>query len=165
MSFGGGGGGGGAINTATDTEISTPTANHILVYNGNNADNKWENKALAGTVALANGGGVENVSTNSSASGTVTLNLVDGNVFNITMIANVTFVFSGATSGKACSFGLYLNQDTTGSWTVTWPAGVKWAGGTPPTLTATASATDLLVFESIDGGTTWCGSLVGANFS
>jgi len=56
-----------------------------------------------------------------------------------------------------------LHQDATGSRTVTWPGSVKWSGGAP-TLTTTASAVDILVFESLNGGTTWYGSLVGTNF-
>lgn len=109
------------------------------------------------------GGGLETVSTNAAATGAVTLNLSNGNVFNVTMTGNVTFTFSGATSGKACAFTLYLRQDATGSRVATWPASVKWSGGAP-SLTVSASAVDVLVFESLDGGTTWFGSLVGTNF-
>lgn len=115
--------------------------------------------------ARVTGGGLETVSTATSTAST-TLNLTNGNVFNITLaVATTTFTFSGATSGKACSFGLYLTQDSTGSRAVTWPASVKWAGGTAPTLSTGASDVDILVFETINGGTTWFGSLVGTNFS
>ena len=114
-------------------------------------------------LALAASGGRETVAT-ANASGATTLNLASGNVFNITLTGNTTFTFSGATNGTACSFALYLRQDGTGSRTTTWPGSVKWPAGTAPTLTTTASAVDLLVFESIDGGTTWFGSLAGANF-
>ncbi|PID30764.1 hypothetical protein CSA80_04450 [Candidatus Saccharibacteria bacterium] len=84
-------------------------------------------------------------------------------MFDVSLTGNTTFTFSGAANGKACSFSLYLRQDATGGRTVTWPAGVKWSGGAP-TLTTTANAVDLLVFETLDGGTTWYGSLVGVNF-
>ena len=99
-----------------------------------------------------------------NATGATTLNLANGNVFNITLTGNATFTFSGATSGQACSFSLYLRQNATGGRTVTWPGSVRWSGGAP-TLTTSANAVDILVFESLDGGTTWFGSLVGANFS
>lgn len=114
-------------------------------------------------MARATLGGQEVVST-ANASGATTINLANGNVFNITLTANSTFTFSGATAGRACSFALYLRQNGTGGFTTTWPASVRWSGGAP-TLTTTASALDILVFESIDGGTTWYGSLVGNNFS
>ena len=114
-------------------------------------------------VARANGGGLETVS--ASNTGTAyTINLANGNVFNLTVTGNVTFTFSGATSGKACSFSLYLTQDSTGGRTVTWPSSVKWSGGAP-TLSTAASATDTLVFETLNGGSTWFGSLVGTNFA
>jgi hypothetical protein len=119
--------------------------------------------SLVGYAALPANGGRETVST-ANASGATTLNLNNGNVFNSTLTGNTTFSFSGATNGSACSFTLYLRQDATGSRTVSWPASVKWSGGAP-SLTSTANAIDILVFESIDGGTTWFGSLVGANFS
>jgi hypothetical protein len=155
----------GKLSNATDTGIGAHTVlanNQFLAYSGTDA--LWENVPLTGLAALPTGGGVENVSTISSTTTSTLLDLANGNVFNVTLTSATTFSFTGATSGKACSFGLYLSQDATGSRTVTWPT-VKWAGGTAPTLTTTASATDVLVFESLDGGTTWYGSLVGANFS
>lgn len=42
------------------------------------------------------------------------------------------------------SFILRLVQDATGSRTVTWPASVKWPGGTAPTLTTAANGEDLI---------------------
>lgn len=113
--------------------------------------------------AKATGGGAETVVTANTGTA-YTINLASGNVFNLTLTGNVTFTFSGATSGKACSFAAYLKQDATGSRTATWPGSVKWSGGAP-TLTTTASAVDVAVFESLDGGTTWYGSLVGTNFA
>jgi len=162
MSFGGSGGGGGTVSGSTDVVLNSIAGNQGLVWNSSTS--KWNNVAVAQGV----GGGVEGLSTNSSASGAVTLDLANGNVFNVTMTGDVTgFTFNGATSGKACSFGLYLHQDSTGGRAVNWGSGstIMWAGGTAPTITSTASATDIYVFESIDGGTTWFGSLVGADFS
>jgi hypothetical protein len=116
-------------------------------------------------MARATLGGQETVSTNATATGAVTLNLTNGNVFSLTLTGNVTFTFSGATSGKACSFAVYLKQDATGSRVVTWPASVKWAGAAAPSLSTAGNALDVVVFESLDGGTTWYGSLVGTAFA
>jgi len=149
------------IANADDVFFGVTAQDNLLRFNS--ATQKWNNVASAGFVALASGGGREVVST-ANATGASTLNLANGNVFNITLTGNATFTFSGATSGQACSFGLYLKQDATGGRTVTWPASVKWSGGAP-TLTTSASAVDILVFESIDGGTIWYGSLVGTNFA
>lgn len=64
------------------------------------------------------------------------------------------FTFSNPpASGSAGSFVLELTNG--GSGTVTWPASIDWEGGTAPTLTA--AGTDILVFYTRDGGTTWHG--------
>lgn len=45
------------------------------------------------------------------------------------------------------TYQLLITQDATGSRLVTWPANVKWAGGTAPTLSTAAAKKDLVVFE------------------
>jgi len=101
------------------------------------------------------------VTANSSTS--YSINLLNGNVFEITLTGNCTFTFSNpSTSGNSTSFTLILKQDGTGSRTTTWPASVDWAAATAPTLTTTASAVDILTFFTTDGGTRWYGFLAGA---
>ena len=103
---------------------------------------------------------------NGTSGSTDTIDLEDGNVHNVTLTANCTFTFSNpAAAGTSGSFTLFLNQDGTGSRTATWPGSVKWAGGTAPTLTTTASRTDILVFTTIDAGTIWYGAVSGQDFS
>lgn len=163
MSFGGGGGGGaGSVNTATDVFVSSIAANEYLQWNSGTA--KWNNTGLTGKAALTTGGGVETLNDLGDGSGTRAINLASGNVVRARLTGNTTFTFAGATASTACSFGLYVIQDGTGSRTVTWPASVRWSGGAP-TISTAANAVDILVFETIDGGTTWYGSLVGTNFS
>ena len=136
--------------------------NNFIGYNG--TTQKWNNLSLTGRVALPNNGGIETLNNLGDGSGTRAINLANGNVVRARLTGNTTFTFSGAATNAACSFGLYIIQDGTGSRTVTWPTSVKWSGGAP-TLSTAASAVDILVFESIDGGTTWYGSLVGTNFA
>lgn len=155
-------GGNATISGADDVFFSSPATNHYLGYNG--TTNKWNNIPLVGKVALATGGGVETLNNLGDGSGTRAINLANGNVVRARLTGNTTFTFTGATASTACSFGLYIIQDGTGSRTVTWPASVRWSGGAP-TLSTGANAVDILVFETIDGGTTWYGSLVGTNFS
>jgi len=109
----------------------------------------------------------ETRTTPSSSSGTLTLDISTSNVFEVTLTENVTTltISNPASSGKACSFTLILKQDGTGSWTFAFPASIKWAGGTAPTLTTTASAIDLLTFITTDAGTVWYGFSAGADFS
>ena len=105
-----------------------------------------------------------------TAGGTTTLAVMDGtnpgNVFNVTFGAgNTTFAFTNpGTSGVAVSFTLMLKQDGIGSRTATWPGTVVWSGGTTPTLTTTASKTDMFTFFTVNNGTTWFGFTAGLNF-
>jgi hypothetical protein len=96
-----------------------------------------------------------------AASGTsATIDLENGNVHTVTMTGNCTFTFSNPIASDDCSsFTLILTQDGTGSRTATWPASVDWPGGTAPTLTTTATTgRDMLMFVTVDAGTTWLGS-------
>jgi Concanavalin A-like lectin/glucanases superfamily len=103
------------------------------------------------------------VSANSSTA--YTIDLESGNVFEITLTGNCTFTFSNPpATGKAGAFTLILKQDGTGSRTATWPAAVKWAGGTAPTLTTTANKVDILTFITRNAGTDWYGFVGGKNF-
>jgi len=107
------------------------------------------------------GGGKETIGALGNVTGSATVNLADGNVFTAAMTGATTFTFTGATSGVACSFTLYLSQDATGGRVATWPGSVTWIGGTPTPSTA-VSALNVYVFETLNGGTTWYGSLVQA---
>ena len=90
----------------------------------------------------------------------ITLALTNGTVQIITLTGNATITMPTATSGK--SFIMYLKQDGTGSRTVTWST-VKWAGGTAPTVTSTASKMDIYSFFA--DGTNWYGTTVGQNYT
>lgn len=77
-------------------------------------------------------------------------------VQQVTLTGNCTFTFT-APPGPARLL-LELTQDATGSRTVTWPAAVKWSGGTAPTLTTTAAHVDLILLEY--DGTNYIGSSI-----
>jgi len=98
-----------------------------------------------------------------STSNATTVNCEAGNAFSHTLTENTTFTFSNPpASGTAYSFSLEIIQDASASgYTVTWPASVDWPSATAPTLTATASAVDVFVFYTRDGGTTWQGFIAG----
>jgi hypothetical protein len=113
----------------------------------------------AGTITLANDYKENVVTANTSTAYTIAIS--GGTVQVLTLTGNCTFTFPTATAGK--SFTLLLKQDGTGSRTVTWPAAVKWPGGTAPTITSTASKLDKYVFTS--DGTNWYGSNAGQNYT
>ena len=75
--------------------------------------------------------------------GTTTIDWKLGNKFKFTFGAfNETFTFTAPTN--PCAVQLILVQDGVGSRTATWPATVKWPGGTAPTLSTAAGAIDII---------------------
>jgi len=89
-----------------------------------------------------------------------TLDLTSGNVFSHAPSSAATYVFdSPPTTGTA--YGFTLKVTPSGTYTVTWPASVDWAGGTAPDAPA-SGATNVYTFYTQDGGTTYYGFLAGA---
>ena len=72
---------------------------------------------------------------------TITIDMADSNNFSVTLAHNATFANpSNDTAGQAGS--IFITQDGTGSRTASFGTDWEFAGGTAPTLTTTASATD-----------------------
>ena len=93
-----------------------------------------------------------------NATGAKTIDLTLGNSVTATTTGATTWTFSNPTaSDELCGFSLKLING--GSATQTWPTTVDWPAATAPTLTA--SGTDVLVFITCDGGTTWYGFTAG----
>ena len=102
---------------------------------------------------------VETLQAVGTVGSTSTLSLTTGTVLTATLTASTpcTFTMPTATAGK--SFILKLIQASSGMTTATFTS-VKWPGGTAPTITATASAVDILSFVS--DGTNWYGTYAQA---
>ena len=138
------------INYLAITALGTSEASKVVTADANG-------------VTTFDGGIVEDETAVTSTTNATTINCRDGNVFTHVLTENTTFTFSNPpASGRAFAFTLKLVQDAGASgYTVTWPASVDYAGATAPTLTATASAVDVLVFYTHDGGTNWYGFVAG----
>lgn len=138
------------LNYADITTLGTTEASKAVTADAN------------GVVTFDNGVSEEYTAVTSSSNAT-TINLQDGTNFSHTLTENTSFTFSNpASSGKVSAFTLKLVQDASASgYTVTWPAAVDWPSATAPTLTATASAVDMFVFITHDGGTTYYGFTAG----
>lgn len=140
-------------NTGT---LTLPTSTDTLV--GRATTDTLTNKTIeAGT--FTNGYTEETATANTGTA--YTIDLANGSLQILTLTGNCTFTFPTATSGR--SFMLLLKQDGTGSRTVTWPAAVKWPGGSTPTITATANKGDKFIFTA--DGTNWYGSVGGQNYT
>jgi len=116
-------------------------------------DGEQEMKITTGGVFLDNAALNEDYDALSGTSPTISTSA--GGMFSLTMSGNTTFTFQGATSGYAVGFILQL---TGNGGTVTYPNSVDFAGGTAPDAPANGE-TDILVFITRDGGTTWYGAL------
>lgn len=91
---------------------------------------------------------------------TVTFDITQGAIHQVTLAGNRTLAVTGDTLVN--HFYVALVQDATGSRTVTWWAGIKWAGGAAPTLTTTAAKTDLMEFWRV-GAASYVGRVAAAN--
>ena len=97
---------------------------------------------------------------------TATIDCNDANTFDLTLDTSVEAEFVNApASGTSFALSLTVKQDAAGGHAITWPSSVVWAGGEAPKLTADASAEDVLVFMTSDGGTTWYGFTSGQAFA
>ena len=161
------------IVAGEDVRITTPNAGEFMATFGVNgaATLYYDNAAKIATTAL--GADVtgefiadsynETYAAVTSTANATTVNCETGNSFSHTLTENTTFTFSNPpASGTSYTFSIEIIQDASASgFTVTWPTSVDWPAATAPTLTATASAKDIFVFTTRDGGTNWYGFTAG----
>jgi len=92
------------------------------------------------------------------------IDLSVSNFFILTLGTNTTFNFnnipnSGLSGTTGFGFILKLIQS---SYSVTWGSTIQWSNGSAPTL---SGGTDIFVFVSTDGGSTWLGNMALTNIS
>lgn len=165
------------------------SANSILMNGGTPGTTSWSNTITGSTIAgatlsgaIVGGDQIMSAVTHKDYSETVyaggntgaspAIDEANGNTQTWTLDNNATFALpadSGLQAGTALT--LILTQDGTGSRTGAFQVNsattnVKWAGGTAPTLTTTASRADIVCFVTFDGGATptWYGFVAGQDF-
>ncbi len=87
-----------------------------------------------------------------TGSGVITLDFGTQNNHVITLEGNSTLAAPISASGGQAG-AVVIHQDGTGSRTLAYSGGWSFAGGTAPTLTTTASGTDILVYYCSDSST------------
>jgi hypothetical protein len=86
--------------------------------------------------------------------GTTTIDWSTGDLFTLTLNANLTVTFANALSGQVIRVEI---TNTSSNYTITWPWPINWPGGTPPTQTGGA-VTDVYTF--IYNGSTYTGFVI-----
>ena len=131
-------------NTINATHLADGTVtNAELQYINSlssNAQTQLTAKAALATAQTFTAGQRGEITALTSAT-SVTIDMADSNNFSCTMAHNIVFENpSNDTAGQSGS--IFLTQDGTGSRTASWGTDWEFAGGTAPTLTTTAAASD-----------------------
>ena len=140
------------FNGATVSDLGTVTTANI---DGGTVDGTTIGGSVAGAVTattLKSTSARETKSAVTQSTGTLTLDCATANVFEFTPSQNITTltISNVPTAGNAYSMILKV---TGSAYTIAWPASVKWAADTAPTLSS--SNCDVFVLLTVDGGTNW----------
>ncbi|MGT2397323.1 hypothetical protein ACVDHD_23025, partial [Enterobacter roggenkampii] len=96
----------------------------------------------------------------------LSLDMSDGKrVFSATLTSastQLSIINASGSTKNSQTITAYLMQGT-GANKIEWPSNVKWSYGRTPVLTFTKDSVDVFQFTSIDGGSTWYGSLLMAD--
>ena len=123
------------MTDAQRAAIASP-AEGLLLFNTTNKGVAYRDGTnwgyLSGAKQTATGSG-----------GTLAISFASGNIVDLTLTGSTTLTFAGHVVG---TYIIQVTQGGIGSYTLTYPASVKWSGGTAPTLTTTVGKTDILTF-------------------
>ena len=94
---------------------------------------------------------------------TYSIDLSQGNIFDLTANANITFTFTNPPpAGTLMTSTIILRQDVVGGRLCTF-ANAKYTDGYAPVLTTIPSKADVLTFFTVNSGITYFGSFAMAN--
>ena len=117
------------------------TTNHDVILRTNNTEQLRISNSGVVTVKKSSVGEIDAL----TSASTITPDFAASNNFSVTLGTNATLANpSNLTAGQ--SGVIAITQDSTGSRTLAYGSKFKFAGGTAPTLTTTASAVDILTY-------------------
>lgn len=137
------------IQTFTNKTLASPTVN-----GGTISGATLSNPTLSGSYT-------EDFHDIGNSGTTETLALSNGTVQWITLNNDCTVTLPSPAEGK--SFVLFVEQDGTGSRTLTWSGNVKWPSGNAPSVSS--GANDISKVHFIADATFWYGVTGGSDFS
>ena len=177
----------GAANAVLPTQTSQ--SGKFLTTDGSNVS--WLAAAALGTAntftatqtfngstnnpAVAFGAGYTETQVSTTTAATLAIDCSLGNNFTVTLSATAITAINFTNvpaAGRNYSATLFVSQDGTGSRSMSLSVvqvngtakTIKWANNTAPTLTTTASKTDIFTFVTYDGGNSWLGFVAGQNY-
>lgn len=149
------------------TASTAPTANWALFGSGTTAVSPSSLLQIVGSYIRPTAYADQVVAAGNTGTA-LTLTCTQGNVFTATLNGNATITLaSPVASGSATSITLILTNDGTAGRTVAWAGGsfVFPGGAGSLSRTTTANATDVWVFFTTNGGTTWYGNIAMKNMT
>jgi hypothetical protein len=142
-----------SVGNVSSTELGYLDGVTSAIQTQLDAKSPLASPTFTGTVTTATADLLGSVRSNVTTVSASAIDCSAGNYFTKTASGALTWTFTNVPSSRAFSLLLELTNGGTG--TQTWPAAVKWPGGTAPTLTT--SGVDVLGFITDDGGTNWRG--------
>ena len=120
---------------------------------------KWRGSSGGVTIVAdaSTASSVETIKADGNQSATFAIDAGAGTTHTVTLTGSIgtALTFSNLPSDGSITLTLIITQDATGSRTITWPSGTKWAGGTAPTLSTAANAVDIVTLVvNRSGGST-----------
>jgi len=92
-----------------------------------------------------------------STAGAATINYRIGQGVTLVLDEDITsIVFQNVPPANVAQLELDIRQDSV-AWAITWPASIKWAGGSPPDISTVDSITQVHL-RTTDGGAEWLGT-------
>lgn len=164
----------GAAAFGANVAVTNRLTTNVLVVNANTTMNAVTIQDLTvvgnSNITLTRGqvlrGYREYVTVATGVTGAFTIDLLDSNVFNLTLAANTTLsVANTPNTGISAAYTLIAKQPAGGGARLTWPAGTVWSEGVAPTQSLGANQTDVFTFMSVNGGVMWIGAHSFANVS
>lgn len=137
-----------------DIKITSKTATHV-----NHAATTYNHTTAEEVRMVLTDDELNPTLTSNTDAATITFDL-STSLHTVTLGGNRILALSNETVGQ--TFVIRLVQDGTGSRTVTWFSTIKWAGDSAPTLTTTASKTDVFGFICTSAGN-YDGFVIGQN--
>lgn len=103
----------------------------------------------------------------SISAATLNIDMSLGSSFTFTLDATITTmnITNIPASGKFASFVLRMLANGSGQTWNWFSSTVKWPSASTPTRTTTSGRLDVYYFHTVDGGSTWFGSVVGQNWT